>query len=99
MAKYLKADGTEEEVLPADNKHFSLDELQAFVGGLIDIQTMPSGRKLVINDEGKLDGLPRNEAATKIWCEEYPIDQYPNNNDQLVVGDVLLVEKDSTELQ
>lgn len=98
MITLIKAIGQEEEVKPTGKK-FSLDELQKFVGGYIDIIKLPSGRFLYINDEGKLLGLPINEKATKIWKEEYPIDKFPFNNDELVVGDVLLMDAADDEAQ
>ncbi len=98
MAKYLKADGTEQEILPVDGKKFTLNELRTLVGGTIDIQVnrgvgshrKGSKRCMVVNDNGKLDGSPVNEAASKIWREWYPIEIYPHNNDGTIVGDVLL---------
>ena len=93
MAKFIKTDGTIKEVIPKDRKEFSLKELQKFVGGLIQMVSLPSGKEIIVNDEGKLIGLPKNEEATKIWKEEYPIKKYPDNNDELVVGDILLVER------
>lgn len=45
---------------------------------------------MVVNDNGKLDGMPVNEEASKIWREWYPIEKYPHNNDEMIVGDVLM---------
>ena len=86
----LKTDGTEKVITP--KKRFTLKQLQTFVGGSIDIQSLPDGREIVLNDEGKLIGLPINDLATKIWKEQYPIEKYPFNNDGLIVGDVLILE-------
>ena len=92
----LKTDGTKEDVTP--KKRFTLKQLQTFVGGSIDIQSLPDGREIVLNDEGKLIGLPINDQATKIWKEQYPIGKYPHNNDELIVGDVLIIENYNWEL-
>ena len=97
MAKLIKTDGTITEVKPINGKSFSLKELQGFVGGIVEIVPLPSGKEMCVNEEGKLNGLPKNEEATKIWKEEYPIEKYPVNNDELIVGDALLVE-DLSEL-
>jgi hypothetical protein len=68
-----------------------LRELQAIVGGTIDIQRLPrTGGFMVLHDEGKLLELPINDAASTLWCQNYPMDEYPLNNDGLVVGDVLI---------
>jgi len=44
----------------------TLKEAQAFVGGYVEGISMPNGDYLIINEEGKLKGLPFNEEATKI---------------------------------
>lgn len=98
MATLIKTDGTVKKVVPKNGKSFSLKEMQGFVGRIIDMVPLPSGKEFVLNDEGKLDGLPKNERATEIWKEEYPIEKYPENNDELIVGDVLLVE-DLSEIE
>ena len=86
----LRVDGTKEDITP--KKKFTLKQLQDFVGGTIDIQPLPDGREIMVNDNGKLIGLPINDQATKIWKEQYPIEKYPFNNDGLIVGDVLILE-------
>lgn len=48
-------------------EHNGLEDLQKLVGG--DIETLPVGREDVapfFNEEGKVNGLPRNERATKL---------------------------------
>ena len=52
---------------------------------------------MVINDNGKIDELEVNEEASKIWREWYPIEEYPENNDQTIVGDVVVC--DDSEIQ
>src|SRR3990167_7142056 len=97
MAKYIKVDGEELEVKPANGKFFTYTELQDFIkdgeNKMIEIVPMPSGKSLVGNEEAKLINLPKNERATELWKKEYPIDQYPNNNDELICGNVLIVEE------
>lgn len=44
---------------------FTLSQLQALVGGYIQVVPMPDGRSLYIHEEGKLEGLEYNEAATE----------------------------------
>lgn len=90
LAYRLKTDGTVTEVKPANGKYFVYDELRKFVGGMVEIVGIPDGRAVVCNEEGKLTGLPTNQAATALWKEQYPIAQYPGNNDELMVGDVLV---------
>ena len=56
MATLIQPDGTETDVQPRDGKRFKLDELQAFVGGYIEMVSNvgPDRRRfvLVVNDEG-----------------------------------------------
>lgn len=90
-ASLYKTDGTVEEVSPADGKSFTLDELYAFVGSPIDITNLPSGKQIVLNDEGALAPLEANEKAfTEIWEKEFPIEEYPHNNVPMLFGNVLL---------
>lgn len=98
MAQFIKTDGVVEEIKP-ERDSFTLYELQKYVGGMVEIVGLPSGRQLVVNEEGKLTGLPENEKATELWKAEYPIATYPHNNDELIVGDVLLLEAGSKELE
>lgn len=72
-AMILRADGTRQEIQPANGTHFQLSELQRIVGtgaplGCHWIEIVPTrdGRIMVINEEGKLYGLPRNEQATAL---------------------------------
>lgn len=84
MATLIKADGTKREVSPANGKEFSLEEMQGFVGGDIQIVTLPSGDEMVLAEEGKLLGMPVNTEATLM---ARPAGIAPND---LVVGDVLV---------
>src|SRR6266700_1117852 len=63
MATILYPDGRHEEVSPVNGKDFKSDELHNIVGGYIEIIPTLDGRIMVLNEEGKLLGLPRNEQA------------------------------------
>jgi len=72
-AMILRADGTHEEIQPANGTDFSLAELKAIVGAgappggdWVEIVPTKDGRIMVINEEGKLYDLPRNEQATAL---------------------------------
>ena len=77
----IKANGEMTHVNPADGKAFTLEELQGFVGGYIEIVTTLRGNKLVVNEEGKLNGLPVNIIATEIYGQE-----------DVIVGDALFCD-------
>lgn len=98
----IKANGEVSEVAPEKGKKFSYQQLRSFVGGTIDIEPLREYKGeakskgqyvIVVNDNGKLDGLPMNEKASTIWREAWPIEKYPHNNDGLIVGDVLVCRR------
>ena len=61
-----KTDDTTQETAPADGRAYTLAELQAIVGGLIELVYMPgdNARVMVVNEEGVLRDLPANWTAT-----------------------------------
>ena len=96
MAKYYTMyDVT--EMKPKNGKSFTYDEMRAFVGGMVEIVPLPNGQSIIVNEEGKLNGLPKNELATDFWKKQYPIEKYPDNNDELIVGPALVVDESEIE--
>jgi hypothetical protein len=64
----ITPDGRIHPILPDHNGQvFQLKQLQAIVGGYIEVVTAHDGRRMVINEEGKLKGLPINLTATKLY--------------------------------
>jgi len=96
MATLYTVEGEVKEVSPADGHSFTLKEMQDFVGGTVQIVPLPDGRSMLVNDEGKLIGLEYNEKASAEWMRQYPIEQYPLNNDQTIAGNALIAS--DTEL-
>ena len=77
---------TETEVSPKNGTDFSLEELKSFVDGWIEIVDLRDGRLMVVNEEGKLLGLPLNLLATVEYQKTFgPIDQ--------IVGNALVCKK------
>ena len=74
MATIYRPDGTSQQVQPANGRSFQLDELQRIVGegteyGRGYIEIVPCKDKkhiLVLNEEGKLLGLPINARASEL---------------------------------
>lgn len=66
MAMLIKTDGQIEKVAPANGKDFTLEEMQKLVGGLVEVVKTISGKYALINEEGKVNGLPINLKATAI---------------------------------
>lgn len=75
---HIKADETIEFVKP-EGKKFSLEELQKYVGGYVELIRLPQG-DLYVDEDGTLKGLPVNIPASTIAG-------------RMIVGDVLLVVK------
>ena len=84
----LKADGTQQPMTPKNGKHFKLAELQAAVGGSIDILSPPNGTVFVVHDEGKFL-FPRNVEASNQWYAAYAGHDVDFAGDFLA-GDVLV---------
>ena len=70
-----------------------LKAAQDFVGGYVEGITFPNGDYLIINEEGKLMGLPLNEKASKLWSETFDNDNYITGRDDFVVGPAILIKK------
>ena len=81
FAIHYKTDGTAKQVKPTNGEDFTLEELQSFVGGYIEIVSL-NDMFLVVNEEGKLNNLPVNANATALWEQVY-------GKTDVIVGDVL----------
>lgn len=79
MAKWIKTNGETIDVQPKNGTDYSLEELQGFVGGYIEIIGHGKDGLMVVNEEGKLDGLPLNTTASLMAG-------------QTIVGNVLVCE-------
>ena len=71
----------------------SLKEAQEFVGGYVEGITFPNGDYLIINEEGKLMGLPLNPEATALWRATFDNDNYVTGRKDFVVGPAILIKK------
>jgi hypothetical protein len=89
MARLIHTDGTEEVVHPKGKK-WSLEELQAHVGGLIEYMPGIGRTRMILDEEGRLKGKEVNEKATMI------VHNILLGKDlryvPVLVGDVLLLE-------
>lgn len=81
-ALIIKTDGTK-EVSPFTGGTF-LKLAQATVEGWIELVRLEGkGLDLLINGEGKVDGLEQNPIATALYSEEYGLTDY-------IVGNVII---------
>jgi hypothetical protein len=86
VAYIIKTTG--ERVLLED---ISLESLQEAVGGFIQIVPLPKQKKvIVVNEEGKLEGLEPNLIATGMWT-------YDHGNTDIIVGDAVIADPDEIE--
>ena len=90
----LKANTTEQEFkIIEDNKDEpDLKTAQDFVGGYVEGITFPNGDYLIVNEEGKLMGLPLNPEATALWRMTFTKQNYVIGYDDWVCGPAILIK-------
>ena len=86
MARHIRVDGTSVEVEPQNGSYFTLEELQGFVGGYIELAYLLEQEIMVLNEEGKVNGLDTNKEATTIAQKAGLAD--------IIVGNVLIINQD-----
>lgn len=67
MAKLIKPDGTISEIKPLKGNHFTLEELQGYIHGYIELVSTKDGKQMYIDEEGKIKKLDLNEKATMLY--------------------------------
>ncbi len=86
MATLIKSNGVQQEVSPKNGTDYSLEELQGFVGGDIEIISVSPTEIMVLNEEGLIYGLPFNIKASDMFGEG-----------GYVVGDVLICKNEEVK--
>ena len=66
-----------------------------FVGGMVEAVTFPNGDLLLLNEEGKLMGLPLNEEATALWRTHFTKETHLFGYDDFVVGPAIVIQKNA----
>lgn len=77
MATIYRPGDAPASITPANGTNFTLEELQGFVGGYIQIISLGNGKVMVINEEGKINHLQKNAHATIIAHQHkaiFPLD-------------------------
>ena len=87
MAHIIKTNGEVVEVQPKNGTDFQLDELQAIVGGYIEVVGIHHGQLIVCDEEGKLKGKDRNNKATDLYRLRLLTNDF-------LVGDVLICDQE-----
>lgn len=81
----ITANGSK-QVFPKDGKRFTLEELQACVEGYIEAVFLTDSQVLIINEEGKLQGMELNPFATILY-------QSNRQTNDVIVGPALLCHR------
>ena len=86
MATLFKTDGTIKTVEPKNGTDFTLEELKEMVNGYIEtVPTKDGSHLIVVNEEGKLEGLSYNANATVYVGENTYLAK-----DDYIVGNMLV---------
>jgi hypothetical protein len=89
--QFISASGKTANIYPTLGGTFSLEELQQYVGGMIEIVALDDGRVMVLNEEGKLLNLPYNAIATELFNQGGRMWWEP------IAGDVVVCEPEYLE--
>ena len=98
MTKDIKLNECEFKIIEDSKDEPSLKEAQKFVGGYVEGITFPNGDYLVINENGKLIGLPLNSEATMMWRATFDNDNYITGRKDFVVGNAILIKKKAQKI-
>ena len=71
----------------------TLESAQEFVGGYVEGITFPNGDYLIVNEEGKLIGLPLNPEATLLWRLTFDNDNFITGRKDFVAGPAILIKQ------
>ena len=93
----LKVNTTAEQFKIIENKKDEpkYKEVSAFVGGMVECVQFPNGDVLLLNEEGKLIGLPLNPEATALWRATFDNDNYVTGRKDFVVGPAIYIKKNA----
>ena len=64
MATLIRTNGEQEQIQPKNGTDFQLEELNAYIGGWIEIVRIGGGEILVVDEEGLCKELPINTTAS-----------------------------------
>ena len=67
----------------------TLERMQEFVGGYIQIVTNKAGDQFIVDEEGRLKGKPVNPDASQMWLGDHWAEDDDFKN---LVGDVMILQ-------
>ena len=91
----LSTDANEFVIIDDVKNEPDLKAAQDFVGGYVEGITFPNGDYLIINEEGKLMGLPLNPEATALWRTHFTKETHAFGYDDFVVGPAMVIQKNA----
>ena len=79
-----------------DDVEPTLQEMQKFVGGYIEVVTSAdTNSQIVLDEEGKLKGKPINKEATEMYVGEEMDDTSAGWDFDVIVGDAMILSGDA----
>ena len=94
----INTQASEFKIIKDSKDEPSLKEAQEFVGGMVEGIPFPNGDYLIMNEEGKIKGLPLNPEATTLWRATFDNDNYITGRKDFVVGPAILIKKDALKI-
>ena len=94
----VNTDKNEFKIIKRSKDEPTLEQAQKFVGGMVQGITFPNGDYLIINEEGKLKGLPLNPEATALWKATFDNDNFITGRNDFVVGPAILIKKQALKI-
>ena len=77
-----------------DVKEPTLEEAQAFVEGYVEAVTFPNDDRLLMNENGKLLGLPLNVEATNLWRSHFTPENCLYGFNNMILGNCILIKSE-----
>ena len=93
LKQKVNTDAVEFKIIDDVKDEPGLKSAQEFVGGYVQGIEFPNGDYLIVNEEGKLMGLPLNPEATALWRATFDNDNYITGRKDFVVGPAILIKK------
>ena len=93
LKQKVNTDAVEFKIIDDVKDEPDLKSAQDFVGGMVECITFPNGDVLIVNEEGKLMGLPLNPEGTALWRMTFTKDKYLFGYDDWVCGPAILIKK------
>ena len=88
--KIISEDGDYQTIIYSNKEHKpTLEQMQKFVGGYIQIIDNKDGDQFIVDEEGRLKGKPVNPDASEMWLGEHWAEEDDFKN---LVGDVMILQ-------